>query len=218
MLFRSPTLSQTTLLATLAVGAGSASACGVSHEISAFTSDGGAPYEKSDAASQERDATLGQGDATLGRADATLGRGDETLDGSHHLDAAVPISRRDPAYLFDDSQLRTFELRLDEADLAFLDEDPKAELYVPGQLLFEDIVVEPVGIRYKGSTGAFVGCLSDSYFPPAGKKSCPKLSMKIKIDYTDPEAKFYRQKKLLFHAMNHQYAAANAQRFSTEFK
>jgi hypothetical protein len=105
-------------------------------------------------------------------------------------------------YLFDPEIVRTFELRLREDDLAFLDADPKAEQYVPGELYFEGQRVEPVGIRYKGSTGSFIGCLSNGGFPASGAKSCPKLSMKIKIDYGDPEAKFYGQKKLLFHAMN----------------
>jgi CotH kinase protein len=105
------------------------------------------------------------------------------------------------AYLFDPEQLRTFELRLNEEDLAFLDADPKAEEYVPGELSFEGQRLQ-VGIRYKGSTGSFFGCLSGGGFPPTGAKSCPKLSMKVKIDYGDPEAKFYGQKKLLFHAMN----------------
>jgi hypothetical protein len=105
------------------------------------------------------------------------------------------------AYLFDPEQLRTFELRLDEEDLAFLDADPKAEQYVPGELLFEGERIQ-VGIRYKGSTGSFFGCLAGGGFPPTGAKSCQKLSMKVKIDYGDPDAKFYGQKKLLFHAMN----------------
>lgn len=116
--------------------------------------------------------------------------------------AAVDLADADPAYLFDPLVLRTFELRLREEDLAFLDADPKAEQYVPGELWFEDQRVEEVGIRYKGSTGSFVGCLSGGFFPPSGSKACPKLGMKIKIDYADPEAGFYGQKKLLFHAMN----------------
>jgi hypothetical protein len=112
------------------------------------------------------------------------------------------LGDEDPDYLFDPTQVRTFELRLLEEDLAFLDSDPKAEEYVPGELWFEGKRIKPVGIRYKGSTGSFVGCLSGSYYPPTGKKTCPKLGMKIKIDYGDPDAKFYGQKKLLFHAMN----------------
>ncbi len=105
-------------------------------------------------------------------------------------------------YLFDQNELRTFELTLSSADLAFLDADPMAEQYVPGSLTFEGEQVSGVGIRYKGSVGSFTGCLSGSYFPPSGSKSCPKLSMKVKIDHADPDAKFHGMKKLLFHAMN----------------
>ncbi|HEX6245991.1 MAG TPA: CotH kinase family protein [Polyangiales bacterium] len=114
----------------------------------------------------------------------------------------VDMGDEDPDDLFDPDRIHTFELRIDEEDLAFLDQDPKAEEYVRGDLTFEGKRVGPVGVRYKGSTGSFVGCLSGSYFPPTGSKTCTKLSMKIKIDYADDDAKFYGQKKLLFHAMN----------------
>ncbi len=105
-------------------------------------------------------------------------------------------------YLFDQDALRTFELTLSEADLAFLDKDPLAEQYVPGSLRFEGEELTDVGIRYKGSVGSFTGCLSGNFFPPTGSKNCPKLNIKVKIDHTDPDAKFRGMKKLLFHAMN----------------
>jgi hypothetical protein len=133
--------------------------------------------------------------ADAGEAHQTPPPGEEELP-------IVDLGKADPSDLFDPDSLRTFELRLDEDDLAFIDADPKAEQYVPGELIFEGQRIKPVGIRYKGSTGSFVGCLSGSYFPPTGSKICPKLGMKIKIDYGDPDAKFYGQKKLLFHAMN----------------
>jgi spore coat protein CotH len=137
------------------------------------------------------------------QAGAALGQATPGGDGRDaSADVEEQASAQDADYLFDPETVRTFELRLDEDDLAFLDADPKAEQYVPGELYFEDQRVKPVGIRYKGSNGSFVGCLSNGGFPATGSKSCPKLSMKIKIDYGDPDAKFYGQKKLLFHAMN----------------
>src|SRR5688572_8331389 len=89
------------------------------------------------------------------RADSGPG-GIVEADGAHE-DTQAPSAHEDehdekrsgPDYLFDPEQLRTFELELDEEDLAFLDADPKAEEYVPGQLVFEGRRVEPVGIRYK---------------------------------------------------------------------
>lgn len=134
--------------------------------------------------------------------DAPIGTGQRNQGPNAEELPVVDLGAEDAAYLFDSDEVHTFDLRLNEEDLAFLDADPKAEQYVPGELIFEGQRVKPVGIRYKGSTGAFVGCLSDSFLPPSGHKVCPRLSLKVKVDYGDPEAKFYGQKKLLFHAMN----------------
>ncbi len=109
----------------------------------------------------------------------------------------------DSDYLFDQDKFLTFELILSEENLAFLDNDPAAEEYVEGSLKFEGETVSPVGIRYKGSIGAFVGCVSGSnWFEPSGYKTCPKLSMKIKINWENSSDKFYGLKKLQFHSMN----------------
>lgn len=109
----------------------------------------------------------------------------------------------DSDYLFDQSKLHTFELIIPEENLAFLDADPAAEEYVEGMLIFEGDTINPVGIRYKGSIGAFVGCLSGfNIFEPSGRKICTKLSMKVKINWEGREEKFFKLKKLQFHAMN----------------
>ena len=65
----------------------------------------------------------------------------------------------DSDYLFDQEKLHTFELTLSDQNLAYLDSAPALEEYVPGTLTFEGETL-PVGIRYKGSVGAWVGCLS----------------------------------------------------------
>ncbi len=107
------------------------------------------------------------------------------------------------SYIFDQKQLHTFELNLPESELAKIDADPSAEEYVEGSLTFEGETISPVGIRYKGSIGAYVGCLSGTdWANPSGRKTCPKLSMKIKINWEDSEARFYGLKKLQFHSQN----------------
>ena len=127
-------------------------------------------------------------------------------------DAAVPppsgptqvIAEPDDeaAYLYDQSQLRTYELRLTQADLDTLDANPAAEEYVPGTLVFEGREYPSVGIRYKGSAGAFIGCVGGgSIENPTGPKTCRKLSMKVAFDFTDPEGRFYGVRKLQFHSM-----------------
>lgn len=109
---------------------------------------------------------------------------------------------RDASYLFDQTKVRTYDLFLPEEDLAFLDADPMREEYVLADLVFEGRRVAHVGMRYKGNVGSFVGCLDGGVFPPKGRKTCTKLSIKVKIDYVDQDALFFGQKKLLFHAMN----------------
>ncbi len=106
-------------------------------------------------------------------------------------------------YIFDQSKLHTFELTLSESNLNKLDSDPSAEQYEEGSLTFEGETVSKVGIRYKGSIGVWVGCLSGgSTFDPSGFKTCTKLSMKVKFNWNNPEDKFYGLKKLQFHSMN----------------
>jgi hypothetical protein len=109
----------------------------------------------------------------------------------------------DSDYIFDQNKLLTFELNLPSADLAKIDADPSAEEYVEGSLTFEGETIHKVGIRYKGSIGAFVGCLTGKdWANPSGSKTCTKLSMKVKINWTDSDFKFYGLKKLQFHSLN----------------
>lgn len=106
-------------------------------------------------------------------------------------------------YIFDQEKLHTFELTLSADALAEIDADPAAEEYVEGSLSFEGETVEKVGIRYKGSIGAFVGCLSGTdWANPSGRKTCTKLSMKIKVNWENSDDKFYGLKKLQFHSQN----------------
>jgi hypothetical protein len=106
------------------------------------------------------------------------------------------------AYVYDQEALRTYELRIDPADLERLNSDPAAEEYVPGILLFEGREYGPLGVRYKGSAGAFLGCVAGgSPIDPSGPKTCPKLSMKLGFDWQDEEGRFFGLKKLQFHSM-----------------
>lgn len=110
------------------------------------------------------------------------------------------------AFLFDQTQLRTYEILIDPADLAFLDDDPAAEEYVPATLVFEGVGYGPVGLRYKGQSGAWVLCTEESTpenpLAFGGAKTCSKLNMKVSFHWQDPDGRFFGLKKLLFHAMN----------------
>ncbi len=99
-------------------------------------------------------------------------------------------------YIFHPDSVYTYELNIGEQDLAFLDEEPQREEYVPGSLSFQGNTLENVAVRYKGSKGAWTPC--------GEKTKICKLSMKVKINTdTDPDRQFYGLKKLQFHSMNH---------------
>ncbi len=109
----------------------------------------------------------------------------------------------DSEYIFDQEALRTYSLILSGSALHEINSNPTAEKYVEGMLVFESDTISPVGIRYKGSVGGFVGCVSgNDWTNPSGFKTCSKLSMKIKINWEGREERFYGLKKLQFHSMN----------------
>lgn len=106
-------------------------------------------------------------------------------------------------YIFDQNKLGTYELIIPPESLEFLDNDPAAEIYVEGSLVFEGDTLSPIGVRYKGSIGAFVNCVSgNNWADPSGEKICTKLSMKIKVNWQDSPYRFYGLNKIQLHSMN----------------
>ncbi len=104
-------------------------------------------------------------------------------------------------HLFDDDTIRTYEIILDPDSLAKIDKDPIKEVYVQGSLVVEGDTIFPVGIRYKGNEGAWWGCVQNGPWG-GGKKTCPKLSIKIKINWATKDTTFYGLKKFQLHSMN----------------
>ena len=108
----------------------------------------------------------------------------------------------DAAFLFKGDQVHTFEFTVSEEDMAFLDNDPVAEIYVPATLRYKGETYLDVGLRYKGSVGAWMGCTENGGFNAGGAKTCPKLSMKVKMNWTYEDLTFHGLKKIQFHSMN----------------
>lgn len=107
-------------------------------------------------------------------------------------------------YVYDQEKIRTYELIIKNGDLSNLDFDPAKEEYVEAALVFEGDTISPVGVRYKGSLGAYAGCLSGTdWSKPSGKKTCEKLSMQIKINWKDRKERFFDLNKLQFHSQNY---------------
>ncbi|MGK0332094.1 MAG: hypothetical protein ACI89G_002179 [Minisyncoccia bacterium] len=105
--------------------------------------------------------------------------------------------------LFDPGVVHTFAIDLDSDKLAEIDADPTAEEYVEGSLTFDGETIGPIGVRYKGSVGAFLFC-TDGPNPldPSGAKTCTKLSMKLKMNWEDSDDTFYGVKKVQLHSQN----------------
>jgi hypothetical protein len=106
-------------------------------------------------------------------------------------------------YIFDQTRLPIFELRIPGSAYSKLDSNPTAEEYVEGSITFEGETISPVKIRYKGSVGAWVGGTSGTNpFLPSGHKTRTKLSMKIKFNGLGSTNKFYGLNKLQLHSQN----------------
>jgi spore coat protein CotH len=104
------------------------------------------------------------------------------------------------AAMFAEDQIHTYNLILSEENLDAINANPTAEQWVEGTLVMDGgDTAEQVGIRYKGSEGAWYGCVAGGPWG-GGRKICP-LNMKVKIDYKT-DTTFHGLKTLQFHAMN----------------
>jgi spore coat protein CotH len=107
-------------------------------------------------------------------------------------------------YVFDQTQVKTYNLVIRNDDLDELNNDPAKEEYVQAALVFEGDTISPIGVRYKGSIGQFVGCVSGTdWSKPSGYKTCTKLSMQLKINWEGRKERFYDLNKLQFHSQNY---------------
>ena len=126
-----------------------------------------------------------------------------TRTGGSSFASDSALTTGDSSYIFDQDLLHTLELTLSDQALSQIDRNPSAEEWVLGSLTFEGETIDRVGIRYKGSTGAWVGCLSDpDWSDPSGHKICTKLSMKVKVNWDDSNREFHGLRRLQLHAMN----------------
>ena len=133
-------------------------------------------------------------------AETTTTAAETTTTAGRNLSA---LTADDSGYIFDQERLHTFELTLSDEALAQIDRNPSAEEWVLGSLTFEGETIDRVGIRYKGSIGAWVGCLSDpDWTDPSGHKVCTKLSVKVKVNWDDSNREFHGLRRLQLHSMN----------------
>lgn len=111
-------------------------------------------------------------------------------------DIVEPEPPSDPALVFDESVIRTFDLILDPNDWQWLQDNATLEQYVPATLNYDGATYEQIGMRFKGSFGSLYSC-----FDGAGNLICDKLSIKLKFNEYVPGARFHGLKRINLHAM-----------------
>jgi len=138
----------------------------------------------------------GGGGADAGTNDASV------IDSGPPSTTTVITEPNDPAaYLYDQNQIRTYNIIVAPNDLATIDQNPMAEVYVPASLEFEGTTYGSLSVRYKGGFGAFLPPCSGTQYSGGGPKT-GKCSIKLAFDQVDPNGRFFGLKKLNFHSMN----------------
>lgn len=99
-------------------------------------------------------------------------------------------------WVFDETEIHTYELTLDPAVWAALQANARDEQYAEADLSAAGQSIARVGLRFKGSLGTLTSCIADD-----GTLTCGKLSMKLKLDEYVPEQRFFGLKRLVFNSM-----------------
>jgi hypothetical protein len=114
----------------------------------------------------------------------------------------VAIPEDDAAQFFNDKEVHKVDLTVNPDDLALIDSDPSAETYIEADAIIDGKQLGRVGLRYKGSAGAFIAPCTSAMFPGEARGAkVGKCSMKLDFDHVSSEQRFYGLKKLNLHAM-----------------
>jgi spore coat protein H len=118
------------------------------------------------------------------------------VDSNPCRESDAALAEQSADVLFGAEDIPDFELYLPAADWTELKVHARDEEYTTATACFRGRLVGEVGLRFKGSLGTLSQC-----FDPSGIQVCPKLSLKVKFDEVDPTLRFFRQKRLNFHAL-----------------
>jgi len=171
--------------------------CGVGTANQPRTDDGtddaaGGTGTNDPPSSRSRDAALGSPGASTGTAGAeAAGAG-----GIAPAPRATGVAGLPSDWIFDEAELRSYELTLAPEAWAALQQNARDEQYAEADLRIDDLRVARVGLRFKGGDGTLVSCFADD-----GRPLCSKLSMKLKFDEYLPEQRFFGLKRLIFNSM-----------------
>lgn len=113
------------------------------------------------------------------------------------LPAGPPVpDDGEQSWVFEPSEVHTYQLTLDPEVWAALQLDAREEAYAEADLVAAGRSLGRVGLRFKGSLGTLESCFEDD-----GTLRCEKLSMKLKFDEYVADQRFFGLKRLNFNSM-----------------
>jgi hypothetical protein len=103
--------------------------------------------------------------------------------------------------VFDVTKINSYYFTMTREDSLSMERNALLEEYVPATFVCNTTAYNTVGLRYKGSDYSLPNCV-DSTGSRKAKPECAKLSLKVKFDAYNPDARFYAMKRLNLHAMS----------------
>jgi spore coat protein CotH len=128
---------------------------------------------------------------------------DSAMTGSN-TDMRIELKPDERSFVFDQSKVREYRFTISADSLTYLNTYGYREEFIPAELNFEGNIIGKVGVRYKGSDYTLPRCFFPNGDTTGGnpRKTCAKISYKIKFTQYDPEKRFYGLKKLNLHAFS----------------
>jgi len=128
---------------------------------------------------------------------------DSAMTGSN-TNMRVELKADERSFVFDQSKVHEYRFTIDATDLNYMNTYGYREEYKPAELRFDNGNNGKIGIRYKGSDYTLPRCFGFSDGDTSRgnpRKTCDKISYKLKFTEYDKEKRFYGMKKISLHAM-----------------
>jgi len=129
---------------------------------------------------------------------------DIDMTGSN-TDMRVELKSDERSFVFDQSKVSEYRFTINETDLNYMNTYGYREEFKPAELNFNGNNVGKIGIRYKGSDYTLPRCFGftdgdTSRINGTPRKTCAKISYKLKFSEYNKDLRFYGMKKINLHA------------------
>jgi spore coat protein CotH len=127
-----------------------------------------------------------------------------------NTDMRVELKPDERSSVFDQSKVHEYRFTIDANDLNYMNTYGYREEFKPAELKYNNSAISgKIGIRYKGSEYTLPRCFGfndgdTSKLNVTPRKTCDKISYKLKFTEYDKEKRFYGLKKINLHAMTAQ--------------